>query len=272
MYRGDNNIYLLYFYCIIIYEINYTRWNIMKVLKESNNLRDFDWTHKELYAVIKDDGNYAGVPCRSYEEAQDLSYHPGSKIYKLTLVSDPTEASFEEDLASDIRKGRLNKAYQDEHGANFDAEDENHYIQFQDHEMHTHEVNTAKDRWGNTYMTGFKNKHPRVASQSWGRAWDKRTGEVTQFSGPKYKVRADMAKYLDSKNSVTESIDDTEQVIIGFDGNGGRKYYNKDTQEWKDTAKEATVFKGVDEARNVWFGLDKKPFKRVFVVNNDENI
>lgn len=245
----------------------------MKVLKESNIYRDFEWTDKNLWAVIKNNGRYAGIPCTGWEEARELSaQHPGSKIFRLVLDDDPTEEPLEEDLASDIRKGRLNKAYADEHNANYDAEDDNHYIQFQDHEMHTHEVRTEKDRWGNTYMAGMKNRHPRVASQSWGRAWDKRTGEVTQFSGPKYKVRADMAKYLDSKSTVSESIEDTEQVIVGFDGKGGRKYYNNETQEWKDTAKEATVFKGVDSARSVWFKLDKKPFKRVFVVNNDENI
>jgi hypothetical protein len=222
--------------------------------------------------------NITGLNRESYDELESWGMWEDSSWsdYIDELVDEygnlGDDDDIEEDLASDIRKGRLNKAYQDEHGANFDAEDENHYIQFQDHEMHTHEVSTAKDRWGNTHMTGFKNRHPRVSSQSWGRAWDKRTGEVTQFSGPKYKVRADMAKYLDSKNTVTEGIEDTEQVIIGFDGKGGRKYYNNDTQEWKDTAKEATVFKGVDSARNVWFKLDKKPFKRVFVVNNDENI
>ena len=242
----------------------------MKVLKESDNRRDFKWTD-ELWAVVKADGSFAGIPCRSYEEARQLSYHPGSKIFKLVL-DNAAEEPIEEDLATDIRKGRLNRAYSDEHVANYDAEDDNHYIQFQDHEMHTHEVRTDRDKWGNTYMTGFKNKHPKVSSQTWGRAWDKRTGEVTQFSGPKYKVRADMARYLDSKNSVTEGIEDTEQVIIGFGCDGSRKYYNNDTQEWKDTAKEATVFKGVDSARNVWFKLDKKPFKRVFVANNDENI
>ena len=178
----------------------------MKVLKESNKYRDFEWDQKELYAVVKNDGSYAGIPCTSYEEARQLAYHPGSKIFKLILDDDPTEEPLEEDLAGDIRKGRLNKAYQDEHGANYDAEDENHYIQFQDHEMHTHEFGTSKDRWGNSYIDRKKNRHPRVSSQSWGRAFDKRTGEVTQFSGPKYKVRADMAKYLDSKGNAAEHV------------------------------------------------------------------
>lgn len=58
----------------------------MKFLKESDATKDWEWDHDELYAVIKADGRYAGVPCLSYEEAHDLSYHPGSKIFKLTLL------------------------------------------------------------------------------------------------------------------------------------------------------------------------------------------
>jgi hypothetical protein len=119
-------------------------------------------------------------------------------------------------------------------------------------------------------MTGFRNKHPKVSSQTWGRAWDKRTGEVTQFSGPKYKVRADMARYLDSKSNITEDV--KEQIIIGFNADGTRKYYNKDTKDWKDTPAEATIFGDNDDARNEWFGIDKKPFKRVFVACNDGNV
>lgn len=69
----------------------------MRVLKESNKYRDFEWTD-DLYAVIKNDGNYAGCPCRSYEEAQQLAYHPGSKIFKLVLEDDTTEEPLEENL------------------------------------------------------------------------------------------------------------------------------------------------------------------------------
>ncbi len=43
--------------------------------------RDFDW-FDELYAVVKEDGSFAGVPCTSLEEARELSaQHEGSKIF-----------------------------------------------------------------------------------------------------------------------------------------------------------------------------------------------
>lgn len=44
-------------------------------------MRDFDW-FDELYAVVKEDGSFAGVPCTSLEEARELStQHEGSKIF-----------------------------------------------------------------------------------------------------------------------------------------------------------------------------------------------
>ena len=48
--------------------------------------RDFEW-EDDLYAVIKDNGNYAGSPCVSYGEAKDLSaQHEKSRIFQLTLL------------------------------------------------------------------------------------------------------------------------------------------------------------------------------------------
>lgn len=48
-------------------------------------MRDFDW-HDELYCVVKEDGTFAGVPCRSTEEAIELSgQHEGSMIYEMKL-------------------------------------------------------------------------------------------------------------------------------------------------------------------------------------------
>lgn len=46
-------------------------------------MRDFDW-NDTLYAVVKEDGTYAGVPCLTYDEAKELSYqHEGSHIFML---------------------------------------------------------------------------------------------------------------------------------------------------------------------------------------------
>jgi len=48
-------------------------------------MRDFDW-HDELYCVVKENGTFAGVPCRSIEEAIELSgQHEGSMIYEMKL-------------------------------------------------------------------------------------------------------------------------------------------------------------------------------------------
>lgn len=48
-------------------------------------MRDFDW-FDELYRVVKEDGTFAGVPCRSIEEAIELSgQHEESKIFDMRL-------------------------------------------------------------------------------------------------------------------------------------------------------------------------------------------
>ena len=62
-------------------------------------MRDFDW-FDELYAVIKEDGTFAGVPCRTLEEARELSYqHEGSKIFSLQYDN---ENFCEEDYCDDV--------------------------------------------------------------------------------------------------------------------------------------------------------------------------
>lgn len=49
-------------------------------------MRDFDWTDA-LFAVVKDDGSFASVPCLSLDEAKELaSNHEGSQIYRLVLA------------------------------------------------------------------------------------------------------------------------------------------------------------------------------------------
>lgn len=48
-------------------------------------MRDFNWT-EELYCVVKDDGTFAGVPCRSIEEAIDLAtQHDKSAIFEMNF-------------------------------------------------------------------------------------------------------------------------------------------------------------------------------------------
>lgn len=57
-------------------------------------MRDFSWTDA-IWAVIKDDGSFAGRPCLSYEEARELSnQHEKSHIF-LLLRDEPYLKAFE---------------------------------------------------------------------------------------------------------------------------------------------------------------------------------
>ena len=59
-----------------------------------------DWSPwQELHCVVKDNGEFAGVPCLSYEEAEQLSFeHEGSMIFKMTYDNnDPFGFRFKED-------------------------------------------------------------------------------------------------------------------------------------------------------------------------------
>lgn len=65
-------------------------------------MRDFDW-FDELYAVVKDDGSFAGRPCISWEEARELqAQHDGSKIFELKFDN----SNFEDfDEPADLEMG-----------------------------------------------------------------------------------------------------------------------------------------------------------------------
>lgn len=63
-------------------------------------MRDFSWSDN-LWAVVKEDGTFAGVPCTSYEEACDLAaQHEGAKIFFLAYEPDEEDAE-PEDIDSD---------------------------------------------------------------------------------------------------------------------------------------------------------------------------
>lgn len=166
--------------------------------------------------------------------------------------------SMEEGMSDRIRKNDLEGG-----DGNYWASEGDVDIDIQDREKHTHEFGTTTNRWGKKFIGDPLNKHPKVSTNTWGRIW--KNGKFDRsFEGPKYQVRAQMAKYLDE--------DVNEQIIIGFGADGSRKYYNNESKEWMNTPDEATIFSSGDEARDVWFGLDKKPFKRVFVACNDGNV
>ena len=79
-------------------------------------MKDFNWNDK-LWAVIKEDGSFAGVPCRSFEEARELAnQHKGSHIYNLSIDYnyDPEEYYYDKsDSDSDIENYYYDKCDND---------------------------------------------------------------------------------------------------------------------------------------------------------------
>lgn len=46
-------------------------------------MRDFNW-YQALWCVVKDDGEFAGCPCLTLEEAIELqAQHKGSRIFEM---------------------------------------------------------------------------------------------------------------------------------------------------------------------------------------------
>lgn len=63
-------------------------------------MRDFDFD-SALWAVVKDNGEYAGVPCISYEEARELAHqHEGAKVFSLVYKRDEDEDDGPDDIDS----------------------------------------------------------------------------------------------------------------------------------------------------------------------------
>lgn len=58
--------------------------------------RDFNW-FDNLWAVIKEDGSFAGVPCTSFDEARELAnQHEGSHVYNLSIDYDDDSERYPE--------------------------------------------------------------------------------------------------------------------------------------------------------------------------------
>ena len=112
-----------------------------------------------------------------------------------------------EDLANRVRKNDLE--WDDEIEASY-AEDGDVAVQFQDRETLTHEV------------TPYRSRRPRVSSNTWGRIW-KDGNLVYNERGPKYKVRDDIIKKLNSMNESFES--DLERKLV-------RMWFNEDQAAW----------------------------------------
>ena len=112
-----------------------------------------------------------------------------------------------EDLANRVRKNDLE--WDDEIEASY-AKDGDVAVEFQDRETLTHEV------------TPYRSRRPRVSSNTWGRIW--KDGDlVYNERGPKYKVRDDIIKKLNSMNESFES--DLERKLV-------RMWFNEDQAAW----------------------------------------
>ncbi len=61
-------------------------------------MRDFDW-FDELFAVVKEDGTFAGVPCVTLDEAIELhNQHEGSKIFLMKYDNYNFEEEYNNEL------------------------------------------------------------------------------------------------------------------------------------------------------------------------------
>lgn len=94
-------------------------------------------------------------------------------------------------IADKIRKNKLNREVRFDDNVNYSAKDKHYSVQFQDVDSNTNEIRQLDD--GRLKQV---NRQPKVKSHSWGRVW--KDGDlVANVKGPKYKVRADIAKELD---------------------------------------------------------------------------
>lgn len=111
-----------------------------------------------------------------------------------------------ETLSDRIRNNELD--YDEEIDA-YSAEEDGIYIQLQDRELDEYQATNNSEKG-----LQIVDKQPRVSSNTWGRIW--KDGKLIKtFKGPRYKVRADMTKYLEnylkdtkfSMNKITEAAD-----------------------------------------------------------------
>ncbi len=75
-------------------------------------------------------------------------------------------------------------------------------------------------------------------------------------------------------NKVFEEVKGSnEYIIMAVTHDGKKQYYNvSSVPHWVDNGKDGTIFDDMDEAREIWFKIDKKPFKRVMIPNYDPRL
>ena len=145
---------------------------------------DFNNKHKEIY----EDDPQAELTLEIHNKVK--------KEYEKTI----SKMELSETLSDRIKNNELD--YDEEIDAYF-AEEDNIYVQFQDRQTNTYRsILDPKDN-----RMKIVDRNPRVSSNTWARIW--KDGElVKSFEGPKYKVRADVIKYLDDNNK-SEVLEET---------------------------------------------------------------
>ena len=148
---------------------------------------DFNNRHKEIYQ----DDPQAELTLEIYNKVK--------KEYEKTI----SKMELSETLSDRIRNNELD--YDEEIDA-WSGEEDGIFIQLQDREKDEYQATTNSKNGLKIY-----DKQPKVSSKTFGRVW--KDGKlIKSFEGPKYKVRSDMAKYLEQDIDTAtfdESTNDT---------------------------------------------------------------
>ena len=79
-----------------------------------------------------------------------------------------------------------------------------------------------------------------------------------------------IAKHAVNESANEQVINNAQFIIVGITKDGSRQFYNvSSAPHWVDDCDDATIFDDQTEAHKVFYEIDKKPFKRVFVPNFD---
>ena len=79
-----------------------------------------------------------------------------------------------------------------------------------------------------------------------------------------------IAKHTVNESANEQVTDNAQFIIVGITKDGNRQFYNvSSAPHWVDDCDDATIFDDQAEAHKIFYEIDKKPFKRVFVPNFD---
>lgn len=139
-----------------------------------------------FFIVDVDNGFIDWGPLESADEAHEF------------LQSKIDDYEMDESISDDIRKNNLKY---DDYVDGWYTTDGNTEVQFQDRQRIEHPD-----------VTKYRHVGPKVKSNTWGRVW--KDGKLDkQFEGPKYKVRQDVARYLDKNEDLNNSQNELNKNI-----------------------------------------------------------